>query len=141
MTPMSFLLLPMYHLTFSSAVINSVASVACIEFVLWWIVWSVAFSTFNGFWNERGCRSSFEFVKHLKSIDGTLFSLLSRFHPPFSCSFQKGFLNTHPGPFQRDTSLDSTTNHHQSSSSFHCSSTMSMYTYKLHNFLIFLTFQ
>ena len=30
-----YLLLPMFHLTFSSTVINSVASVACIEFMLW----------------------------------------------------------------------------------------------------------
>ena len=70
------LLLPMFHLTFFPAVKSSVTSFAWSEFVLWWIMWSVAGCTFKGFWNERPCCSSFEFVKHLESLDSTLFSLL-----------------------------------------------------------------
>ena len=68
--------LPMFYLTFSSAVINSMTSVACIKFVLWWIVWSVAGCTFKRFWNERGCCSSFFFVHDLEILDGLLVSLL-----------------------------------------------------------------
>ena len=51
-------------------------SFAWSEFVLWWIMWSVAVGTFKGFWNERGCCSSFNFVKLLELFDGTFFALL-----------------------------------------------------------------
>jgi len=87
------LLLPMFHLTFFSAVINSVTSVAWSEFVFWWIVWLVAGCTFKRLWNERGCCSSFFFVKDLETFDGTLVSLLCWFHEPLASCFN-GFLNT-----------------------------------------------
>ena len=56
------LLLPMFHLTSFSTVKDTVTSFAWSEFVLWWIMWSVAGCTFEGFWCERGCCSSFFFV-------------------------------------------------------------------------------
>ena len=92
----SFLLpLPMFHLTFSSAVINSVTSVAWSEFVLWWIVWSVAGCTFKGFWNERRCCSSFFFVHDLEWFDGILKSLLCWFFAKhFYISFGIGFVHS-----------------------------------------------
>ena len=67
---------PMFLLTFFSAVKNKVTSFAWSEFLLWWIVWSEAGCTFNGLWNERGCCSSFMFVKSLQFFDSVLQSLL-----------------------------------------------------------------
>ena len=84
-SPFTFLL-PMFHLAFFSAVINSMTSFAWSEFVFWWIVWSEAGCTFKGFWYEQGklC-STFHYVKFLKCFDGTLFSLLCRFHQRHTC--------------------------------------------------------
>ena len=79
----------MFHLTFFPTVKSTVTSFAWSEFVLWWIVWSVTGCTFKGFWNERGCCSSFNFVKYLESFDGILFSLLCRFHPPRTRCFDR----------------------------------------------------
>ena len=87
------LVLPVFLLTFFSAVIHSVTSFAWSEFVFCWIVWSVAGCTFKGFWNERGCCSSFFFVQDLEISDGTLVSLLCRFHEPRTCCFI-GLLDT-----------------------------------------------
>ena len=83
----------MFYLTFFSAVIYTVTSIAWSEFVLGWIVWSVAGCTFKRFWNERGCCSSFCFVKILEFFDGTLDSLLCRFYPPLTGYFI-GLLDT-----------------------------------------------
>ena len=95
--------LPVLLLAFSSAVVDLVASVACIEFVLWWIVWSVAGSTFKGFWCERGCCSSFMFVKFLEIYDGILLPLLCRFQEPLACRF-KGLLDTFPVAIEKSKS-------------------------------------
>ena len=61
-----YLPLPMFHLAFFSTVKDTVTACAWPEFVFWWIVWLVACCTFKGFWNERGCCSSFNFVKLLE---------------------------------------------------------------------------
>ena len=71
--PPSTLHLPMFLLAFFSAVIDSVTSFAWSEFVLGWIVRSVAVCAFKGFWCERGCGISFKFVVLFESFDRSFY--------------------------------------------------------------------